>query len=99
MKQNPVSIEERRQALIAEASKHYSKEELDLLLGSKEQTPDGKVQEKEIGEKKLSFYSLELCKEIKKALPYLGHSPAGRDLAQALMKYITAYKKLGGHIE
>lgn len=54
------------------------------------------TKEKELDEKKLSAYSLELCSEIEKVLPYISNMRAAKRLMQALNNFMIAYKKLGG---
>lgn len=54
------------------------------------------TKEKELDEKKLSAYSLELCSEVEKVLPYISNMRATKRLMQALNNYMKAFKKLGG---
>jgi hypothetical protein len=54
------------------------------------------TKEKELDEKKLSAYSLELCSEVEKVLPYISNMRAAKRLMQAYHKYMMAFKKLGG---
>ncbi len=56
-------------------------------------------QKKEVDEKKLSNYALELCKEVQIALPHISNIRAMKRLARALNDYLKAYQKLGGKIE
>lgn len=56
------------------------------------------TKEPTVDEKKLSAYSLALCKEIKKVFPYISNAKAAKGLAKALTDYLTAYKKLGGKL-
>lgn len=52
--------------------------------------------EKELDEQKLSAYSLELCKQVKEAIPYMSNVRAAKKLMMALNNFMIAYKKLGG---
>ena len=69
-------------------------------MNTKEESTASTSQTKEptVDEKKLSFYSLELCKEIKKVLPYISNGRVAKGLIKALNDYLIAYKKLGGKL-
>lgn len=54
---------------------------------------------KEVDEKKLSMYGIELCKEIQIALPQISNVRAMKRLAKAMSDYLKAFQKLGGKIE
>ena len=54
---------------------------------------------KAVDEKKLSYYAIELCKEIQIALPHISNVRAMKRLAKAMNDYLKAYQKLGGKIE
>lgn len=55
--------------------------------------------DKQVDEKKLSFYALELCREVQMALPHISNVRAMKRLASALGNYLKAYQKLGGNLE
>jgi hypothetical protein len=69
-------------------------------MNTKEKSTASTSQTKEptVDEKKLSAYSLALCKEIKKVFPYISNAKVAKGLAKALTDYLTAYKKLGGKL-
>lgn len=69
-------------------------------MNTKEKSTASTSQTKEptINEKKLSAYSLVLCKEIKKALPYISNGKVAKGLIKSLNDYLIAYKKFGGQL-
>lgn len=69
-------------------------------MNTKEKSTASTSQTKEptINEKKLSAYSLELCKEVKKVLPYISNGKVAKGLVKSLNDYLIAYKKLGGKL-
>lgn len=46
-------------------------------------------------EKKLSYYSLQLCKEAKNSLGYIKNATVAKQLKFAITQYMNIYKKLG----
>lgn len=52
--------------------------------------------DKELDEKKLSYYSLILATEAKNSLLYIRNLGQAKKLSKAISDFFNAYKKLGG---